>query len=222
MEDWAAVGVSLAMIAGGSLSLIVESEVPSSTVRPPPPVGEGWGGGKVAAASVDALSSTVKPPPPVGEGRGGGREGFTACGGALSVSECKPALVVGACSLPPPRPSSVVDAVSADIKEAALLCLLPPPQPSPAALRCEGGGSSVGDGVAVGGSLAVVADDVSTSAEEIRTIPPPQPSPATLRCKGGGRTAGDWAVVAISPAFSFCAASSSSRYCTNASSKFGA
>ena len=196
MEDWAAVGVSLAMMVGGSLSLIVESEVPSSTVRPPPPVGEGWGGGKVAAASADALSSTVKPPPPVGEGRGGGREGFTACGGALSVSECKPALVVGACSLPPPRPSSVVDAVSADIKEATLLFLLPPPQPSPTG----GGGSSVGDGAAVGGSLAVVADDVSTSAEEIRALPPPQPSPAALRCEGGGRTVGDWAAVGVSSA----------------------
>ena len=62
---------------------------------------------------------------------------------------------------------------------------------------CEGGGSSAGDWAAVGGSLAVVADDVSTSAEEIRTLPPPQPSPAALRCEGGGRMAGEAGAVGV-------------------------
>ena len=80
----------------------------------------------------------------------------------------------------------------------------------------------MGDWATVGGSLAVVVDDVSTSAVEIWALPPPHPSPAALRCEGGGKSVAGAAVVVVSPAFSFCAASSSSRYCTNASSRFGA
>ena len=67
----------------------LQQNTPTATETPPPPVGEGWGGGSKHTTSAtinttpyhtpphetatDAPSSTHAPPPPVGEGWGGGR-----------------------------------------------------------------------------------------------------------------------------------------------------
>ena len=171
----------------------------SSAELPPPPVGEGWGGGSVRTSSADvetssattanepptaAPSPTELPPPPVGEGGGGGSKKSSVASfmSAETASTTEEGLGGGSEHAPTTNAGLHSDTESAPPQ--AVNPSLPPPRPSPTG----GGGFTV---------------EESASAEAAATLPPPQPSPAadaSASCEGGGYTATESATANEPPA----------------------
>ena len=171
----------------------------SSAELPPPPVGEGWGGGSVRTSSADvetssattanepptaAPSPTELPPPPVGEGGGGGSKKSSVASfmSAETASTTEEGLGGGSEHAPTTNAGLHSDTESAPPQ--AVNPSLPPPPPSPTG----GGGFTV---------------EESASAEAAATLPPPQPSPAadaSASCEGGGYTATESATANEPPA----------------------
>ena len=171
----------------------------SSAELPPPPVGEGWGGGSVRTSSADvetssattanepptaAPSPTELPPPPVGEGGGGGSKKSSVASfmSAETASTTEEGLGGGSEHAPTTNAGLHSDTESAPPQPVTPS--LPPPRPSPTG----GGGFTV---------------EESASAEAAATLPPPQPSPAadaSASCEGGGYTATESATANEPPA----------------------
>ena len=177
---------------------------PSPTELPPPPVGEGWGGGSKKSSVASFMSAETAST--TEEGLGGGSEHApTTNAGLHSDTESAPPQGVNP-SLPPPRPSptggggfTVEESASA---EAA--ATLPPPQPSPTG----GGGLTVEEGtsdstISDNEQPTIIASDTPTAAQSSTDLPPPQPSPAadaSASCEGGGYTATESATANEPPA----------------------
>ncbi len=180
---------------------------PSPTELPPPPVGEGWGGGSKKSSVASFMSAETAST--TEEGLGGGSEHApTTNAGLHSDTESAPPQAVNP-SLPPPQPSPTGGGGRSAADEAAVVVSsLPPLSDEPVALFStdrlpppvgEGWGgvrphsadaemssefpppsqrSAAGEGWG-GGSVRISSADVETSSATTANEPPTAAAPAT-------------------------------------------